>query len=221
MANLLTADQMRALEATQIETGNVTGLELMERAGRGVIEAVFEEWPELAQAPKRALVLCGPGNNGGDGFVIARLLLARGWHVEVFLFGAPEKLPPDARCNYERWRALGKVRPFEDGPVIEEGAIVFDVLFGIGQTRPLPSAVESFAAHATLVCGLGQARLVAVDIPSGVDSDTGLLLGDTQIFADLTVTFHSKKYAHCHAEGAQRCGAVRVVSIGLPEGPTP
>ena len=89
--------------------GDVTGLELMERAGRGVVEAAFDEWPELAAAPYRALILCGPGNNGGDGFVIARLLSESGWDVETFLYGRPDALPPDARRNYERWDALGRV----------------------------------------------------------------------------------------------------------------
>ena len=109
MSELLTSAQMRAIETAAIESGEVTGLELMERAGRGVVEAVFEEWPKLAQSSHRAVVLCGPGNNGGDGFVVARLLKEWGWEVEVFLYGNPEKLPPDAKVNYERWRALGAV----------------------------------------------------------------------------------------------------------------
>ena len=74
MTELLTAAQMRSLEAAAIASGEVTGLELMERAGRGVVEAVFEEWPELRATSHRAVVLCWPGNNGGDGFVVARLL---------------------------------------------------------------------------------------------------------------------------------------------------
>src|SRR6056297_3031142 len=116
MTELLTAAQMRAIEQAAIESGQVTGLELMERAGRGVVEAVFEEWPELAQAPHRAVVLCGPGNNGGDGFVVARLLKAWGWEVEVYLYGDGEKLPPDARVNYERWRAMGDVAALDAAP---------------------------------------------------------------------------------------------------------
>ena len=87
MTELLTAAQMRAIETAAIESGEVTGLELMERAGRGVVEAIFEEWPELKATSHRAVVLCGPGNNGGDGFVVARLLKEWGWEVEVFLYG--------------------------------------------------------------------------------------------------------------------------------------
>ncbi|MGB8815586.1 MAG: NAD(P)H-hydrate epimerase, partial [Paracoccaceae bacterium] len=101
---LLTAAQMKAIEAAAIASGEVTGLELMERAGRGVVAAIFEEWPELAAGSFRAVVLCGPGGNGGDGFVVARLLREWGWEVEVYLYGTPEGMPPDARVNYERWR---------------------------------------------------------------------------------------------------------------------
>ncbi|MBZ0123320.1 MAG: bifunctional ADP-dependent NAD(P)H-hydrate dehydratase/NAD(P)H-hydrate epimerase, partial [Roseovarius sp.] len=79
MAELLTAAQMRALETAWIESGAATGEELMERAGRGVVEAVFDTWPDLAAAPHKAAVMCGPGNNGGDGFVVARLLRGWGW----------------------------------------------------------------------------------------------------------------------------------------------
>jgi hydroxyethylthiazole kinase-like uncharacterized protein yjeF len=108
MTELLTAAQMRAIEQAAIASGEVTGLELMERAGRGVVEAIFEEWPELKATSHRAVVLCGPGNNGGDGFVVARLLKEWGWEVEVFLYGDPERMPPDARVNYERWLGWGR-----------------------------------------------------------------------------------------------------------------
>ncbi len=76
-----------------------------------MVEAIFEEWPELKATSHRAVVLCGPGNNGGDGFVVARLLKEWGWEVEVFLYGDPEKMPPDARVNYERWVGMGRFQP--------------------------------------------------------------------------------------------------------------
>ncbi|MEM7500064.1 MAG: NAD(P)H-hydrate dehydratase, partial [Pseudomonadota bacterium] len=115
MTELLTAAQMRAIEQAAIDAGEVTGLELMERAGRGVVEAILDWRPRLTEGAHRAVVLCGPGNNGGDGFVIARLLHERGWEVEVFLYGrAPEhidQLPPDAAENARRWSTMGPIRP--------------------------------------------------------------------------------------------------------------
>ena len=115
---LLTAAQMRRVEHAAIEGGTVTGLELMERAGRGVVEAAYEEWPDFAAAPQRALVLCGPGNNGGDGFVVARLLRGAGWQVEVFLFGDADKLPPDAKANHDRWCDMGAVAAWDADAII-------------------------------------------------------------------------------------------------------
>ncbi|MEO0655524.1 MAG: NAD(P)H-hydrate epimerase, partial [Pseudomonadota bacterium] len=103
MTELLTAEQMRAIEQAAIESGEVTGLELMERAGRGVVEAIFEEWPELAATSHRAVVLCGPGNNGGDGYVVARLLAERGWTVDLFAYGEPGRQGPDAAEARRRW----------------------------------------------------------------------------------------------------------------------
>ncbi|MCB1364695.1 MAG: bifunctional ADP-dependent NAD(P)H-hydrate dehydratase/NAD(P)H-hydrate epimerase, partial [Rhodobacteraceae bacterium] len=152
MTELLTAARMRAIEQAAIASGVATGLDLMERAGRGVIEAVFEEWPDLAAGPFRAVVLCGPGNNGGDGFVVARLLKGWGWEVAVFLYGDPDRLPPDARANYERWMAMGEVRalgfpdlrgddraPLVDAIGRESGtALVVDAIFGTGFARPAP-----------------------------------------------------------------------------------
>lgn len=150
MSELLTAAQMRAVEQAAIESGEVTGLELMERAVQGVVEAIFEEWPELGdesdwaegQPPdprdisgmrKRAVVLCGPGNNGGDGFVVARLLRELGWDVEVFLYGNVERLPADARVNYERWSELGAVGAFD--PTVEKPLDSFPAQLGGGDRR--------------------------------------------------------------------------------------
>ncbi len=146
MTELLTAAQMREIEAAAIASGQVTGLELMERAGAGVVQAIFEEWPELKTTSYRAVVLCGPGNNGGDGFVVARLLKEWGWAVEVFLYGTPEGMPPDARVNYERWVGMGEVGGIEnDGSQVPFDrsdpniSLIVDALFGLGLSRPLSS----------------------------------------------------------------------------------
>lgn len=138
MPDLLTAAQMRSLEQAAIGSGAVSGLELMERAGQGVVDAVFARWPALSATAHAAVVLCGPGNNGGDGFVVARLLRDRGWTVRVYLLGTPEKLPPDARANHDRWAATDPVMPFPACcPDPAQAALVVDAGFGTGLARPL------------------------------------------------------------------------------------
>ncbi|WP_375258872.1 NAD(P)H-hydrate dehydratase [Citreimonas sp.] len=224
MADLLSAARMRGIESAAIEAGTVTGAALMERAGEGVVAAILERWPAMAAAPHRALVLCGPGNNGGDGFVVARLLRARAWDVAVFLVGEAGKLPPDARANHDRWRALGAVEAYDDAGFsrVAEGLgatdLIVDALFGTGLTRP----VEDFAAFkAAARCTPGGARVVAIDLPSGICSDSGRILhGEGEearppVRADLTVTFHAEKLGHRLADGPDACGAVVVKSIGL------
>ncbi|MCG7492511.1 NAD(P)H-hydrate dehydratase [Thalassobius sp. Cn5-15] len=210
MTELLTAAQMRAIEQAAIQSGEVTGLELMERAGAGVVEAIFEEWPALADAPGRAVVLCGPGNNGGDGFVVARLLAARGWSMEVYLYGDAEKLPPDARVNYDRWCESGVVFPLADSG-LPKADIVVDALFGTGLTRPfldLPVVREIF--------NKGQVPIVAVDLPSGLCADSGRSLGgDLSLRADLSVTFHRMKLGHVLQDGAYLSGKTVIKGIGL------
>ncbi len=226
MTELLTAAQMRAIEQAAIESGSVTGLELMERAGRGVVEAVFEEWPELAKAPHRAVVLCGPGNNGGDGFVVARLLKEWGWEVEVFLYGDPAKLPPDAKANYERWGEIGEVGSSYQFPnsVSTWPDLRVDGLFGTGLTRAFkaPKGVR-FPIDDLTAEDLGRdwdnlvelsPKRVAIDIPSGVCADSGRVLG-TSLPADLTVTFHAAKLGQFLGAGDAHCGKLLVRSIGL------
>ena len=216
MTELLTAAQMRAIEMAAIEAGEVTGLELMERAGRGVVEAVFEEWPELAATSHRAVVLCGPGNNGGDGFVVARLLKEWGWEVEVFLYGDPEKLPPDARVNYERW--VSKERIWTLGQVDSEFDTVYwgnftnlfvDAMFGTGLSRVLDESadriVELIIPDGDLVPDRhAYPKTVAIDVPSGLCADSGKPM-PVAIWADLTVTFHREKSGHRIWDGADYC----------------
>ncbi|MEL7151733.1 MAG: NAD(P)H-hydrate epimerase [Pseudomonadota bacterium] len=179
---LLTAAQMRAIEQAAIESGEVTGLELMERAGRGVVEAIFEEWPELQQTSHRAVVLCGPGNNGGDGFVVARLLKEWGWEVEVFLYGDPDKLPPDARVNYERWTVLGEVKPHSE-ECSEFPAVTIDALVGTGLRRPVddPNIWEMLWQADDISDRNWDQKTppysVAIDVASGLDADSGQILG--------------------------------------------
>ncbi|MGB5870257.1 MAG: NAD(P)H-hydrate epimerase, partial [Albidovulum sp.] len=189
MTELLTAAQMRAIEQAAIASGEVTGLELMERAGRGVVEAIFAEWPQMRATSHRAVVLCGPGNNGGDGFVVARLLTEWGWEVEVFLYGEPAKLPPDARVNCERWGALAAISDLRKGFRAKlPPDILVDALFGTGLTRrpqddlsetlkELNECAEVFASGRRNAGGMRFSPVVAVDVPSGLCSDSGRSLG--------------------------------------------
>ncbi len=235
---LLTAAQMRALEAAAIESGTITGLELMERAGTGAVAAIEAEWPELAATPGRAVVLCGPGNNGGDGFVVARVLAGKGWAVEVFLYGDADKLPPDARANCERWREMGQILAWDDvqvgnmvdavyaerGMRHEDGEagsdLVIDALFGIGQNRMMPDDTEQtwhgFVPSVFLTKSALGTRYVAIDMPSGVCSDSGRNL-EGALEAHLTVTFQAAKLGQYLGDGPSHCGAIRVVGIGLRE----
>jgi len=230
MSEVLTAAQMRAVEQTAIESGEVTGLALMERAGRGVVDAIWAEWPALAGRPGRAVILCGPGNNGGDGFVVARLLAQRGWVVELFLFGDVAKLQPDARRNHDRWAALGRVRTVrevegEDDLHAIGSDLFIDALFGTGLSRPVETDASGlgpfFDFAAQWVYGSGPPT-VAIDLPSGICSDSGRVLG-AAMMATLTVSFHAPKLGHFlrpddggAASGATLCGRLRVVDIGLP-----
>ncbi|MGI1663379.1 NAD(P)H-hydrate epimerase [Palleronia sp. KMU-117] len=225
MSDPLTAAQMRAVERAAIESGAVTGRDLMERAGQGVVDAVLGAWPALARAPRRALVFCGPGNNGGDGFVVARLLAGRGWTVDVYLLGDPARLPPDAKANHALWAALGPVHPLSEFEVRRrwDCDLVVDALFGTGLARPLDDLgdVLSSLADAVLLDGAaGTPKVVAVDLPSGLDADTGRVLtpqggGQGAAAAHLTVTFHRLKRGHLAGEGPARCGKVVVADIGL------
>ncbi len=231
MTDLLTSAQMRAVEAAAIATGQTTGLELMERAGRAVVDAVFEEWPGFAENPRSAVVLCGPGNNGGDGYVIARLLLGLGWDVRVFHYGDLDKLPPDARANYERVGV--PVAPLSDYDRSSgwHCDVLIDALFGIGLKRGLPELGELMGNTSDMVdCFeiepghiIGRPAIVAVDIPSGICADSGRVFphGDEvdrfAIKAHLTVTFHRAKLGHFLGDAPQNVGKLVIKDIGILE----
>ncbi|SIO24851.1 yjeF C-terminal region, hydroxyethylthiazole kinase-related/yjeF N-terminal region [Rhodovulum sp. ES.010] len=228
MTELVTSAQMRAIEEAAIASGAVTGLELMERAGRGAVETVLAEWPELSRGAHRAVVLCGPGNNGGDGFVVARCLRDKGWAVELWLLGDAAKLPPDARANHDRWARMGAVRALDtdapDGSAPPD--LLVDALFGTGLSRPIPE-VALRALLALRGRDAPQCRGVAVDCPSGLNCDTGEMLLPAlpggrgapppagQVAADLTVTFHRAKVGHYLGPPPMPSGKVVVVDIGL------
>ncbi|MBT8414304.1 MAG: NAD(P)H-hydrate epimerase [Boseongicola sp.] len=220
MTTPLTSSQMRDIEQAAIASGTVTGLELMDRAGKAVVKAIFETWPDLLNAPRRAGILAGPGNNGGDGFVIANRFRDYGWDVEVFHYGDIDKMPPDAKTNALAFaNAGGVVSPliphagrdmrFADPPT----DIWIDAVFGIGLTRPLPDEVT--AAFKAIATESPASKCVAVDILSGIDADTGAVLTDLPVTPDMTVTFHAPKIGHTTGAGAACTGQLIVKDIGL------
>jgi hydroxyethylthiazole kinase-like uncharacterized protein yjeF len=199
---ILSVAEMGRADAAAIAAGT-PGLTLMERAGTAVADVVCARFARQA-----ALVLCGPGNNGGDGYVAARVLKDRGWPVEVRSFGEPAT--QDAQAASARWANVaeeGATRPLNGA--LEPGVWI-DALFGAGLSRPL----EGAAAAAALRMAEAPEQVVAVDVPSGVPGDTGKPIGPAACAA-LTVTFHAKKPAHVLEPGRSRCGEVIVADIGL------
>lgn len=199
---ILTAAETAAADRAAI-AGGVAGTTLMARAGAAVADAICARF-----SPRPTVVLCGPGNNGGDGYVVARLLKARGWPVSVRADGPPQT--EDARDAAAGWD--GEVAPLA-GPLA--GKLIVDALFGVGLTRPLSGEAAALATRAAA----HPERVVAIDVPSGLPGDGAAPIGPC-FAAGLTVTFHSRKPAHVLQPGASRCGEVVVADIGLGDTPT-
>lgn len=198
---IISVAQMRAIDAEAARVG-VPTLTLMENAGRAVAQAIAARFE-----PQAVAVLCGPGNNGGDGWVAARMLHEAGWPVELHSLVPREALQGDAALAAARW--LGDVRLLT-GETPDAGLYV-DALFGAGLTRPLDGVAKRLALS------LPRERVVAVDVPSGVEGDTGRALDDFAFRAALTVTFVRKKPAHVLASSRTLCGEIVVADIGVPE----
>jgi len=200
---ILTVAEMYAADRFAAEHG-VTSLTLMENAGRAVADEICKRWK-----PRPTAVLCGPGNNGGDGFVVARLLKERGWEIWVETLSEVDTLTGDAAQMARRWH--GKISHLsESNPM---AALYVDALFGAGLSRPLEGDARSFVEMSNLL----QSAVVAVDVPSGLHGNTGKPLGDRCVEADLTVTFFRKKPAHVLMPGRALCGEVVVADIGIPD----
>lgn len=199
---LLTPEEMYEADRLTIE-GGISGIELMDNAGLGITDEITARWPE----PGRAVVFCGPGNNGGDGFVIARELKARGWTCDLHLLGEASRLKGDAAKAAARWD--GSILPLDQVGLLEADVVV-DALFGAGLSRGLDGAVADVAKQ---VAETG-VPVVAVDIPSGVDGATGTI-ASTAFAATLTVTFFRKKPGHLLYPGRAHCGETIVVQIGI------
>lgn len=195
---ILTAERMRAAEQAAID-GGTSVEQLMERAGAGLAEAAYR-----FAGPLSTLVLCGPGNNGGDGYVAARHLAERGVQVRVAALTEPKS----KAAQWARSQWAGEVEPLSAGT--KGSPLVIDALFGTGLTRALDDEVSLLLSELVHEAVVG----VACDVPSGVDSDTGELLNALHGY-DLTVTFGALKPAHRLDPAMHKCGRIVLVDIGI------
>jgi NAD(P)H-hydrate epimerase len=199
---LLTPAEMALADRAAVASG-ASELALMEAAGRAAADAVRRRWSKRPVA-----VLCGPGNNGGDGFVAARHLAAEGWPVRLGLLGDVTRLPPAAAHHAARFRGtVEKLSP----DTLGDAGLAIDAIFGAGLARP----VEGVAAAVIEALGCRRIPILAVDVPSGLDGATGAVLGCAPQ-ADVTVTFFRKKPGHLLLPGRALCGRLDVAAIGIP-----
>ena len=199
---LFSVAEMYAADAAAAKAGT-PGLTLMENAGRAVAQEIVRRW-----GLRPVSVLCGPGNNGGDGFVAARLLADAGWPVRLGLMGARDRLKGDAAAVAAQWSH--PVEPL-DPTLLDGEPLVVDALFGAGLARPL----EGVALALTEESAARDLPCVSVDIPSGIHGDSGAALGGS-FRATVTVTFAQRKYGHLLLPGRERAGEVVVADIGIP-----
>lgn len=207
-AEVISVSQMYKADAAAVSAG-VAGTTLMENAGQAIFDAIAARW-----RPRPVLVLCGPGNNGGDGFVVARLLREAGWPVELALLGDLSRLTGDAAHHAKLWP--GKTAPF-DAAAVEGRALIVDAMFGAGLSRALDGRAAMMVRAVNRAVEAGTAEVVAVDVPSGISGDSGAVLGELHLRAKLTVTFYRPKVGHLLLPGRAAAGEVVVADIGIPD----
>ncbi len=208
---LLSAQQSRDLDAAAIKSG-VSGNSLMETAGHAVADVITDYIGTPLEAGGTVIILCGPGNNGGDGFVVARHLDEWGYPVSLRCSVLPSKLKGDAKTAASKWR--GAVEPMSSSG-FEDAAVIVDCLFGTGINKP----IEGELADIINAANRSEAFILAVDMPSGLCTDTGRPLG-VCIEAGATVTFNFKKPGHAIVPGRYLCGGnsnIHTVDIGVPD----
>jgi ADP-dependent NAD(P)H-hydrate dehydratase / NAD(P)H-hydrate epimerase len=216
---ILTASQMQEADRLTTERYGIPSLQLMENAGAGVAEFLRREVPDMNQ--RRIVVLCGKGNNGGDGFVVARRLREMGADPQVFLFAPPDSVRGDASVNLQRWRAdRGELQVITDLAAWEaaraallDAEVIVDALLGTGLT----GAVEGLLAQviADVNARRPRVRVLAVDTPSGLPSDGAAAAGPV-LRADWTVTFTAPKIGQLLSPDCDRVGRLAVRRIGTP-----
>jgi hydroxyethylthiazole kinase-like uncharacterized protein yjeF len=213
-----TAEQMQELDRKSIEVYRIPGIVLMENAGRGATEVITSVFPDIQK--KKVAIIAGKGNNGGDGFVIARHLLNKGIPVRVFLLTDPKSLRGDAEINFNIFNHMkGEVIPVPSSKdyqkvkkSLENVDLLIDGIFGTGLDAEVRGYYREVIDHLN---GL-QKPIVAIDIPSGLDANTGKPLG-TAIRASLTITFGLPKVGHLISPGPDYVGSLKVIDIGIPK----
>ena len=214
MLPVFTAAEMRAVDARAIAELGIPGPRLMENAGAGAAHVISCEFAAIRG--KRVLILCGKGNNGGDGFVVARRLKAQGARVQVLLIGRRGDVKGDAALALKRWRgrieeiaAESQLRAL--GPALAQADVLVDALLGTGLTGP----AHGLVAEAIGAVNAAGRPVVSLDLPSGLGSDHGALLGPT-VKATLTATFAGYKRSLLLHPGASHAGRVAIIDIGIP-----
>lgn len=204
MKKVLNSTEMKACDAFTIQKMQVPSAVLMERAALAVVDVL----KEMCEPSSRVLVLCGSGNNGGDGFAVARLLLLEGIAADVYFAGKESSMTQETLLQYQIFQNYGGIICRNFSP--SEYTVVVDALFGIGLSRPVTGEL------ADLINDVNKSakKVVAVDIPSGISADNGQIMG-TAIKADVTVTFAFTKRGLLLCPGAQYCGKVIVKNIGI------
>ncbi len=204
--SLYSTAQVRELDAYAIETLGIAGYTLMQRAGEAALRCLRTRWP-VAQ---RVVIVCGPGNNGGDGYVLARLARAAGLAVAVLAASPPDRLKGDAREASQAWLACGgQAHPYEPR-LLEQDGIIVDALLGTG----LRGGVREQMSRLIRDINTAGRPVLALDVPSGLDSDTGMALGDA-VRADCTITFVGLKTGLFVGDGPQFAGTVFFDDLGL------
>jgi len=216
--HLVTSRQMAAIDRRTIEQHGVPGIALMHRAGQAVVDEIVARSGSVAG--DRIVVLCGRGNNGGDGFVVARLLRERKAEVSVYLLAEPEKIAGDAQIAMEEWQRIGgEVAVLADDAAVHRAATtwagadtIIDGILGTGLSGDVRGVIR------TAIDELARLRVpvVAIDIPSGISGDTGQVLG-AAVKATLTVTFGLPKLGQALHPGKSYCGTLCVADIGFPQ----
>lgn len=212
---VVTGETMQHMDLQTINDYGVPGLDLMERAGKGCAAAIIADFGD--RGSRKAVIVAGKGNNGGDGYVIARILLAAGWDVKTFVIARREEIGGDALVNLERLAASAVTFCPESGGLaayrseLAAATVIIDALFGTGLKTHLRGV---YLEVVDLINSAGR-PVVAVDIPSGIDANTGKELG-AAVEAELTVTFALAKLGHVLYPGAMQCGRIKVIDIGVP-----